>query len=58
MKSELDLIKYLEKIKTFDKKIIKGIGDDCAIVKFDTKKVCNNIRYIVTWPSLYKGLHT
>ena len=52
MKSELDLIKYLEKIKTFDKKIIKGIGDDCAIVKFDAKK-----KYVITSDTSLLGPH-
>ena len=37
MKSESDFVKFLEKIKTFDKNIIKGIGDDCAVLKFHPK---------------------
>ena len=52
MKSELDFIKYLEKIKTYDKKIVKGIGDDCAIVKFDTKK-----KYVITSDTSLLGPH-
>ena len=38
MKSELDFVNYLKKIKTFNKNIIRGIGDDCAIVKFNSRK--------------------
>ena len=43
MKSELDFVNYLKKIKTFNKNIIEGIGDDCAIVKFSSRK-----KYVIT----------
>ena len=53
MKSELDFVNYLKKIKTFNKNIIEGIGDDCAIVKFSSrKKICNYLRYIFTGATL------
>ena len=52
MKSELDFVNYLKKIKTFDKNIIVGIGDDCAIVKFSSKK-----KYVITSDTSLLGPH-
>ena len=53
MKSETDFVNFLRKIKTFDKNIIKGIGDDCAIIKFNSKKkLRHNIRHFITRTAL------
>ncbi len=52
MKSEIDLVNFLRKIKTFDKNIIKGIGDDCAIIKFNSKK-----NYVITSDTSLLGPH-
>ena len=52
MKSELDFINFLKKIKTFNKNIIKGIGDDCAIIKFNSKK-----NYVITSDTSLLGPH-
>ena len=52
MKSELDFVSYLKKIKTFDKNIIEGIGDDCAIVKFNGRK-----KYVITSDTSLLGPH-
>ena len=52
MKSELDFVNYLKKIRTFDKNIIEGIGDDCAIVKFNFKK-----KYVITSDTSLLGPH-
>ena len=52
MKSELDFVNYLKKIKTFNKNIIEGIGDDCAIVKFNSKK-----KYVITSDTSLLGPH-
>ena len=52
MKSELDFVRYLKKIKTFDRNIIKGIGDDCAIVKFNSRK-----KYVITSDTSLLGPH-
>ena len=52
MKSELDFVNYLKKIKTFNKSIIQGIGDDCAIVKFNSKK-----NYVITSDTSLLGPH-
>tara|TARA_Y100000389_G_scaffold109900_1_gene106995 strand:- start:823 stop:1767 length:945 start_codon:yes stop_codon:yes gene_type:complete len=52
MKSEQDFIKYLEKIKVYNKNIVKSIGDDCAIVKFDSKK-----NYVFTTDTSLLGPH-
>ena len=38
MKSEQDFVNFLEKLKSYDKNIIKGIGDDCSIISFNSKK--------------------
>ena len=38
MKSEQDFITFLEKLKSYNRKIIKGIGDDCSILRFDKNK--------------------
>ena len=37
MKSEYDFLRYLEKIKIFHKNIVRGIGDDCAVLRFNNK---------------------
>ena len=52
MKSELDFVNYLKKIKTFNKNIIEGIGDDCAIVKFSGRK-----KYVITSDTSLLGPH-
>jgi thiamine-monophosphate kinase len=52
MKSELDFVNYLKKIKTFNKNIIEGIGDDCAIVKFSSRK-----KYVITSDTSLLGPH-
>ena len=52
MKSESDFVKFLEKIKTFDKNIIKGIGDDCAVLKFHPKQ-----KYVITTDTSLLGPH-
>jgi len=52
MKSELDFVNFLKKIKTFNNSIIKGIGDDCAIVKFNSKK-----NYVITSDTSLLGPH-
>ena len=52
MKSETDFVNFLRKIKTFDKNIIKGIGDDCAIIKFNSKK-----NYVITSDTSLLGPH-
>ena len=38
MKSEQDFVNFLEKLKIYDKNIVKGIGDDCSIISFNSKK--------------------
>ena len=45
MKSEQDFVSFLEKLKSYDRNIIKGIGDDCSIIRFDKNKkyVCGLI---------------
>ena len=52
MKSELDFVNYLKKIKTFNKNIIAGIGVDCAIVKFSSRK-----KYVITSDTSLLGPH-
>ena len=52
MKSELDFVNYLKKIKTYNRNIIEGIGDDCAIVKFSSKK-----KYVITSDTSLLGPH-
>ena len=52
MKSESDFVKFLEKIKTFDKNVIKGVGDDCAVLKFYSKN-----KYVVTTDTSLLGPH-
>ena len=52
MKSETDFVNFLRKIKTFDKNIIKGIGDDCAIIRFNSKK-----NYVITSDTSLLGPH-
>ena len=52
MKSELDLINYLQTMKTSNKNIINGIGDDCAVVKFHNKK-----KYVLTTDTSLLGPH-
>ena len=52
MKSELDFVNYLKKIKTFNKNIIEGIGDDCAIIKFSSRK-----KYVITSDTSLLGPH-
>lgn len=49
---EFGLIDHLTKdIKTYDKKLIKGIGDDAAV--FETGDICN----LVTTDLLVEGIH-
>jgi len=52
MNSELDLINYLKKLKTYDKKIFMGIGDDCSIIKFNSDK-----KYVFTTDTSLLGPH-
>jgi len=52
MNTEQDLINYLKKFKTHHKKIITGIGDDCSIIKFDSKK-----KYVFTTDTSLLGPH-
>ena len=52
MKSEQDFISFLEKLKSYDKKIIKGIGDDCSIISFNNKK-----KYVFTTDTSLLGPH-
>ena len=52
MNTEQDLINYLKKFKTYHKKIITGIGDDCSIIKFDSKK-----KYVFTTDTSLLGPH-
>ena len=46
------MTKVEEKIKTFNKNIIEGIGDDCAIVKFSSRK-----KYVITSDTSLLGPH-
>ena len=52
MKSEQDLVNYLKKIKTYNKDIITGIGDDCCVVKFKKEK-----KYVFTTDTSLLGPH-
>ena len=52
MNSENDLINYLKRFKTYDKKIITGIGDDCSIIKFSSNK-----KYVFTTDTSLLGPH-
>ena len=38
MKCEQDFVNFLEKLESYSGSILKGIGDDCSIVKFNNKK--------------------
>ena len=51
MKSEYDFLRYLEKIKIFHKNIVRGIGDDCAVLRF------NNKNYVLTTDTSLLGPH-
>ena len=51
MKSEYDFVKYLEKMEIFHKNIIHGIGDDCAVLRF------NNKNYVLTTDTSLLGPH-
>ncbi len=51
MKSEYDFVKYLEKIKISHKNVVHGIGDDCAVLRF------NNKNYVVTTDTSLLGPH-
>ena len=49
---EFGLIKHLTKdIKTLHKSTLKGVGDDCAVMNFGTKKV------LMTTDMLLEGIH-
>lgn len=49
---EFGLIKHLTKdIKTLHKSTLKGVGDDCAVMNFGTKKV------LMTTDMLLEGMH-
>ena len=52
MKSEQDFVNFLEKLKSYDKNIIKGIGDDCSIISFNSKK-----KYVFTTDTSLLGPH-
>lgn len=53
MNTEQDLIKYLKRFKIYNtRKIITGVGDDCAIIKFDSKK-----KYVFTTDTSLLGPH-
>tara|TARA_B100001063_G_scaffold212456_1_gene211453 strand:- start:898 stop:1839 length:942 start_codon:yes stop_codon:yes gene_type:complete len=52
MKSEQDFVNFLGKLKTYDKKIIKGIGDDCSIISFNGNK-----KYVLTTDTSLLGPH-
>ena len=52
MKSEQDFITFLEKLKSYNRKIIKGIGDDCSILRFDKNK-----KYVFTTDTSLLGPH-
>ena len=51
MKSEYDFLRYLEKIKIFHKNVVRGIGDDCAVLRF------NNKNYVLTTDTSLLGPH-
>jgi thiamine-monophosphate kinase len=52
MKSEQDFVNFLEKLKSYDKNIVKGIGDDCSIISFNSKK-----KYVFTTDTSLLGPH-
>ena len=52
MKSEQDFVTFLEKLKSYDRNIIKGIGDDCSIIRFDKSK-----KYVFTTDTSLLGPH-
>ena len=52
MKSEQDFVTFLEKLKSYDRNIIKGIGDDCSIIRFDKNK-----KYVFTTDTSLLGPH-
>lgn len=50
---EFQLINYIKKnLKFFSSKVIRGIGDDCAIVKYD-----NKTSLLITSDSLFEDVH-
>ena len=52
MKSEQDFVTFLEKLKSYNRNIIKGIGDDCSIIRFDKNK-----KYVFTTDTSLLGPH-
>lgn len=52
MKSERDFIKYLTTMTFNQKNVIKGIGDDCSILKFKNDK-----KYVLTTDTSLLGPH-
>ncbi len=52
MNSERDFINYLRNITSSKRNILKGIGDDCAIIKFKSNK-----KYVFTTDTSLLGPH-
>ncbi len=52
MKSEQDFVTFLEKLKSYDRKIIKGVGDDCSIIRLEKNK-----KYVFTTDTSLLGPH-
>jgi thiamine-monophosphate kinase len=52
MKCEQDFVNFLENFTSSNNKIVKGIGDDCSVIKFDNKK-----KYVFTTDTSLLGPH-
>jgi thiamine-monophosphate kinase len=52
MKCEQDFVNFLQKLESYSGNILKGIGDDCSIVKFNNKK-----KYVFTTDTSLLGPH-
>ena len=52
MNSERDFINYLRNITSSKRNILKGIGDDCAIIKLKSNK-----KYVFTTDTSLLGPH-
>lgn len=52
MKCEQDFVNFLEKLKSYNSSIIKGIGDDCSVLKFSNKS-----KYVFTTDTSLLGPH-
>jgi len=52
MNNEQDLVNFLKKLKSYHKSIITGVGDDCSVIRFDSKK-----KYVFTTDTSLLGPH-